>query len=104
MVRNARGHQFLSLVLPERACFIKIDGDGQDICIPLSIDTVLIEPEAHALTLVWRLALPKDDFDGIDSCEFCTADSSERNRARYSDKRSQTHGNSHAGQDRAGAV
>ena len=102
--RNARGHRVLTLVLPEHACFIKVSGEGQDSYKPLSIDTVLIEPESHALTLVWRLALPKHDFDGIDLCEFCTPDFSERNRARYSVERPQSHASSYATPDHAGVV
>jgi hypothetical protein len=46
------------------------------------VDTVLIEPDSHALTLVWRLAIPKHDCDDIALSEFRMRDFSERDRAR----------------------
>lgn len=103
-LRNDRGHQVLSLVLPEHACFIKFSGKDQDVYCPLSIDTVFIEPEAYSLSLVWRLALPKHDFDDIDSIEFCAHDLSERQRLRYSRKSRLSHASSHAVPDYAGAA
>ena len=82
LLSTDRGHRSLSLVLPEHECFIRVRGDGTDAYKSLLVDTVLIEPDSHALTLVWRLAIPKHDCDDIALSEFRMRDFSERDRAR----------------------
>ena len=105
MFGTDRGHRVLSLVLPEHECFIKLSGDGPDIYKALCIDTVLVEPESHALTLVWRLAIPKNDCDGIALSEFRMREFSERNRARFSVRLPvRSHASPHDAPDHAGAA
>ncbi len=105
MFSTDRGHRILSLVLPEHESFVKLSGDGLDIYRPLSIDTVLVEPESHALTLVWRLTLSKHDFDDIALSEFRMYEFSERNRARFSVRLPvPSHASAHDAPDHAGAA
>ena len=82
LLSTDRGHRSLSLVLPEHECFIRLRGDGMNAYKSLLVDTVLIEPDSHALTLVWRLAIPKHDCDDVALSEFRMRDFSERDRAR----------------------
>ena len=105
LLSTDRGHRILSLVLPEHECFILLRGDGKDAYKSLLIDTVLIEPDSHALTLVWRLAVPKPDCDDIARSEFRMREFSERDRARRDIQGPlQTAAESHAAPDRAGAA
>ncbi len=58
---DALGNSIVHLQLPRHECFglVRLT-NGEIYTRTLVIDTVLIEPDDYALTLVWRLALPKD--------------------------------------------
>lgn len=78
---NAAGDTVLRLSRPEQECFLRLQlADGKTHIRPLVVDTVLIEPEDCALTLVWRLALPQDDAAPVVACEFRMRTFSERDR------------------------
>lgn len=78
------GHAYCRLTLPEHECFISLHGeDGAACSRALVIDTVCIEPEEYALTLVWRVTLSKDEVAGMDGCEFCMRTFGDRDRDRH---------------------
>ena len=82
LLTTDHGHRILSLVLPEHECFIRLSGLGNETYKSLLVDTVLIEPESQALTLVWRLAVPKYDTEEIVLSEFRMRNFTQRDRAR----------------------
>lgn len=62
LVIDSRGTGFLRLALPRHECFALIRlKSGEMHSAPLVIDTVIIEPTEHSLTLVWRLVLPHEE-------------------------------------------
>ncbi|NRR33133.1 DUF2169 domain-containing protein [Oxalobacteraceae bacterium] len=62
LVNDGRGGAFLRLTLPRHECFALVRmKSGEMYSVPLLVDTVIIEPTEHSLTLVWRLALPLED-------------------------------------------
>lgn len=67
---NAKGNTVLRLPLPQHECFtlLRLES-GEMHTHPLSIDTVMIEPDDQSLTLVWRTTLIKDDAAPIRVCE-----------------------------------
>ncbi|MYN20057.1 DUF2169 domain-containing protein [Rugamonas sp. FT107W] len=78
-----KGNAVLRLTLPEHECFLLMQLEDGDVRLrPLSIDTVIVEPETHHLTLVWRAVISIDDVSGINLCEFGIRSFSERDSAR----------------------
>lgn len=60
-LRDARGNCWLTLTLMRDECFVLCRlRDGTLIEQPLLLDTVLIEPEQHCVSLVWRCMLSQD--------------------------------------------
>lgn len=61
VVRDARGNAWLTLTLPRDECFVLCRlHDGTLIEQALMLDIVLIEPEQHCVSLVWRGMLLHD--------------------------------------------
>lgn len=59
--RDTRNDTVLSFSLPRQALFVLGAGeDGHAALHQLAIDTVVIDPEAGQVDLVWRVALPAD--------------------------------------------
>jgi len=57
---DAAGNTVLELTLPGHECYVLIrTKDGLVAAQPLVIDTVLVEPDAQTVTLVWRTVLAK---------------------------------------------
>ena len=81
---NSQGSSVLRLVLPKHQCFVRMDRhDGSTVDRPLAIDTVLVEPEDHTLTLVWRAAIPSEEVVAIGTSEFRMRSFYDRDRARF---------------------
>ncbi len=84
MRQDGRSNNFFLLTLPEHECFVRLQAaDGVATTRALAIDTVLIEPEDYALTLVWRMTLPKEEVADIQTCEFRMCSFSDRDGARH---------------------
>jgi len=84
---NTKGNLLLQLSLPEHECFLRMQWEGGSArVVVLSIDTMIVEPEDHQLTLVWRAAIPMDEVGGINLCEFGMRTFAERDLARCSIK------------------
>ena len=67
---DPKGNTVLTLMLPKHECFALIRMEsGELINHPLAIDTVIVEPDEHSLTLVWRTILAKDKDAPIRVCE-----------------------------------
>jgi len=69
-VRDPSGNTVLRLALSGHLCYalVRLD-DGGFLELPLSVDTVLVEPESHTLTLVWRAVMGIDPDVPIRRCE-----------------------------------
>ncbi|MBA5639784.1 DUF2169 domain-containing protein [Duganella sp. LX20W] len=77
------GYTYLRIHLPEHECFVLLRPDeGPATTRPLVIDTVLIEPEDYAVTLVWRTTMPKEEVAHVVACEFRMRTFSDRDIAR----------------------
>jgi hypothetical protein len=75
------GDSISRLHLPKHECFGLIRlASGEIHTQPLAIDTVLIEPDDHALTLVWRLSLPKNQVAPIRALEMRLRTHEQRDR------------------------
>ena len=67
---DAQGNTILKFKMPKHECFLLLRmKSGQISQHPLSIDTLMIEPEKNTLTLVWRTVLAKDPDASIRVCE-----------------------------------
>jgi hypothetical protein len=81
--RDKEGSTYLRVRLPEHECFVLLLLDeGSARTHPLVIDTVLIEPEDYAVTLVWRATMPKEEVANVVACEFRMRSFSDRDSAR----------------------
>ncbi|MGW8391137.1 hypothetical protein [Pseudoduganella sp. HUAS MS19] len=55
---DAHGNRRLKFALPQQSLFVMgTTEEGGVFCLPLVIDTVIIDMEAEQLELVWRLAI-----------------------------------------------
>ncbi len=53
---------YLRLRLPGDRCVLRLqDAHGNGSILPMVLDTILIEPEAQVVTLVWRRTVPMDE-------------------------------------------
>ena len=67
---DAQGDTVLELALLKHECFVLVRmASGEMFSHPMSIDTVLIEPDEQTLTLVWRIILSKTDNAPLRVCE-----------------------------------
>lgn len=81
--QNARGDTVLTLALPRHACYLLVRLQaGEMFAHPMSIDTVIVEPDSRCLTLVWRTVLAKDDEVPIRAVEARMQTFDERNQLR----------------------
>lgn len=81
LATDAFGNSILHLQLPKHECFGLIRlRNGEMRSEPLVIDTALIEPNEHTLTLVWRLFLLKDQQAPIRAFEVRMRTHEERDR------------------------
>ncbi|MET3140275.1 hypothetical protein AAKU61_004664 [Undibacterium sp. GrIS 1.2] len=79
--RDDKGDTVLSLTLPKHVCFVLLRLEsGELLQHPLSIDTVIIEPDTHTLSLVWRTVFIKDDAAAIRVAEARMCSCAERDR------------------------
>lgn len=59
--KDADGHLTVRFKLPQQAiALLVMDGDGKIGVLRLVIDTVVVDPDASRVELVWRLCLPAD--------------------------------------------
>ncbi|GGY48363.1 DUF2169 family type VI secretion system accessory protein [Pseudoduganella albidiflava] len=74
---------YLRLRLPGDQCVLHLsDTDGRESILPMVLDTILVEPEAQLLTLVWRRTIPFDDMD-VSSVELHYGTPSALERKRF---------------------
>jgi hypothetical protein len=80
---DKHGNAHFRIALPEHECFVRLGkAGGPSIPRALAIDTVLIEPEDYAVTLVWRATVPKEELTDMEACEFCMRSFVDRDNAR----------------------
>jgi hypothetical protein len=70
MTLDADGNSTLRLALLRHECFVLCrQDDGALFRQALALDTLLVEPDAHTLTLVWRGAIEKNGEAPMRACE-----------------------------------
>jgi hypothetical protein len=68
--RDADGNVTLRLALLQHECFVLCrQADGALFRQPLAIDTLIVEPDTHTATLVWRCAIDKNLASPLRACE-----------------------------------
>jgi hypothetical protein len=81
---NQSGNTFLQLRLLEHECFLLVRLQSGDMFTKvLEIDTVIVELDELSMTVVWRIALPKEEHETISVGEFGMHSFEERTRFRY---------------------
>ncbi len=81
--QNTQGDTVLTLALPRHACFLMVRLDaGEMFAHPMSIDTVIVEPDSRCLTLVWRTVLAREEEVAIRAVEARMHTFEERDRLR----------------------
>lgn len=80
---DAKGNTVLRLALLRHECHLLVRlHEGAAFVHPLSIDTVIVEPDSQCLTLVWRAVLARDEDAPIRALEARMHSFEERDRLR----------------------